>query len=374
MAGIYIHVPFCKTKCFYCDFFKSTKVQFINQFLDQLLKELENRCIFFPESDKIIESVYFGGGTPSLLTVDQLEAVLNTIRNNYSLANDIEFTIEVNPDDLNSEYLIGLNSLGFNRISLGIQSFFDEDLKKMGRRHDAAQSIQVINDTFDAGFSNVGIDLIYGLPWSDQNKFLKNLKILNQYPLTHLSAYHLTIEPGTQFGRDKKRKKLSEIEEEESEQIFWALHDEAEKMGFDHYEISNFCRDELFSRHNTSYWTGKAYLGAGPGAHSFDRNRRFWNRSELHHYLENGYQKGVEEEILTEKDRFNERLMLGLRTKKGIDFFELKKNYPCLTIRLENNIRKWIDREFLCQQDGKIFGTRKGWFLIDGIIEDLFEV
>ncbi|WP_025006670.1 radical SAM family heme chaperone HemW [Marinilabilia salmonicolor] len=374
MAGIYIHVPFCKTRCHYCDFFKSTKVQFRNQFLGQLLKELENRRKFFPESDKIIESVYFGGGTPSLLDVDQLKKVLAVIRKEYSLDNGAELTIEVNPDDLDPDYLEGLKKTGFNRISLGIQSFFDEDLKRMGRRHNADQSRKVIDQTFDAGFKNVGIDLIYGLPWSDQEKFLENLKIMNQYPLKHLSAYHLTIEPGTQFGRDKKRKKLSEIEEEQSEQLFWLLHDEAEKMGFDHYEISNFCRDELYSRHNTSYWIGKSYLGVGPGAHSFDGIRRFWNKSDLHQYLHCGYQKGIGEEILSENDRFNERLMLGLRTKKGIDLFDLKNIHPGLTDRLEKNIQKWIDRDFLMQSGGRIFGSRKGWFLIDGIIEDLFEV
>jgi oxygen-independent coproporphyrinogen-3 oxidase len=374
MAGIYIHVPFCKTRCHYCDFFKSTKVQYRNQFLGQLLKELEERSDFFSKSEKIIHSVYFGGGTPSLLAVEQLEVVLNVIGKKYSFADDIEFTIEVNPDDLNAEYLSGLKRLGFNRISLGIQSFFDEDLKKMGRRHDAIQSRNVIEQTFAAGFENVGIDLIYGLPWSDQEKFLQNLIIMNQYPLKHLSAYHLTIEPGTQFGRDIKRKKLSEIEEEQSEQLFWMLHDEAEKMGFEHYEISNFCRDQLYSRHNTSYWTGKSYLGAGPGAHSFDGTRRFWNKSDLHQYIESGYQSGISSEILTENDRFNERLMLGLRTRKGIELEDLKANHPGLMSQFEKNIQKWTDRGLLQQEGGRIFGTRKGWFLIDGIIEDLFEV
>jgi oxygen-independent coproporphyrinogen-3 oxidase len=374
MAGIYIHVPFCKTRCHYCDFFKSTKVQYRNQFLGQLLKELEERSDFFSKSEKVIHSVYFGGGTPSLLAVEQLEEVLNVIRKEYSLADDTEFTIEVNPDDLDAEYLSGLRSLGFNRISLGIQSFFDEDLKKMGRRHNSIQSRNVIEQTFAAGFENVGIDLIYGLPWSDQEKFLQNLIVMNQYPLKHLSAYHLTIEPNTQFGRDKKRKKLSEIEEEQSEQLFWMLHDEAEKLGFEHYEISNFCRDGLYSRHNTSYWTGKSYLGAGPGAHSFDGIRRFWNKSDLHQYLESGYQSGVSNEILTENDRFNECLMLGLRTRKGIDLEDLKANHFGLMSQFENNIQKWTERGLLQQEGGRIFGTRKGWFLIDGIIEDLFEV
>lgn len=374
MAGIYIHVPFCKSRCFYCDFFKSTKLQYRNQFLDQLLKELKERKDFFPSADNIIESVYFGGGTPSLIAVEKLADVLNVIRKNYFLSDFPEITIEANPDDLDSEYLSGLKSIGFNRISLGIQSFFEADLKKMGRRHDAYQSRQVIYHTFEAGFENVGIDLIYGLPWSEKNIFLQNLNILNEYPLKHLSAYHLTIEPGTQFGRDKKRKKLSEIEEEQSEELFWILHDEAENMGFDHYEISNFCRDKLYSRHNTSYWTGKSYLGVGPGAHSFDGTLRYWNKSDLNQYIESGYGSGVSNEILTERDRFNEHLMLGLRTKRGVNIRELKENYPSFMNSFEGNVRKWIQRGYIEEQNEMLSGTRKGWFVIDGIIEDLFEV
>lgn len=374
MAGIYIHIPFCKSQCFYCDFFKSTKLEYRNQFLGQLLNELSERRDFFSLTDDVVESVYFGGGTPSLIAIEKLEEILNVIRKNYSLIDFAEITIEANPDDLNPEYLSGLRGIGFNRISLGIQSFFDEDLTKMGRRHDAVQSRKVIDYTFNAGFKNVGIDLIYGLPWSEEDKFLQNLMILNDYPLKHLSAYHLTIEPGTRFGRDKKQRKLFEIEEEQSERLFWLLHDEAEKMGFNHYEISNFCRDGLYSRHNTSYWTGKSYLGAGPGAHSFDGMRRYWNKSDLNQYIEFGFRNGVSQEILTEKDRFNERLMLGLRTKNGIDISELKDNHPDLMPGFDTHIQKWLDRGFLQLKETRVFGTRKGWFLIDGIIEDLFEI
>ncbi len=374
MAGIYIHVPFCKSRCFYCDFFKSTKLQFKNQFLEQLLAELVERSDFFPLNDYLIESVYFGGGTPSLISIESLDQILNVLKKKYSFADFPEITLEANPDDVNPEYLSGLKSIGFNRISLGIQSFFEEDLKRMGRRHNSIQSRQVIDHTFDAGFDNVGIDLIYGLPWSGEDIFLENLKILNNYPLTHLSAYHLTIEPGTQFGRDKKCKKLSEIEQEQSERLFWLLHDEAEKMGFQHYEISNFCKNELYSQHNTSYWIGKSYLGAGPGAHSFDGDRRYWNKSDLNQYINSGYKNGVSDEILSETDSFNERLMLGLRTRKGININDLKQDYPHLIADLEINIHKWIHQGHLKLHDGMLSGTRKGWFVIDGIIEDLFKV
>ena len=372
MAGIYIHVPFCKSRCFYCDFFKSTKLQWREQYLCELLRELRERRTFFRTDSLSIESIYFGGGTPSLISVKWLEQILKLIYELYPVSAFPEITLEANPDDLDAEYLKGLNSIGFNRLSLGIQSFFDEDLQKMGRRHNAMQGIQVLEQSFTAGFKNVGLDLIYGLPWTGEERMLENLKIVGDYPLKHLSAYHLTIEPGTRFGRDKKRNLLTEVNDSQSENLFWLVHDETESMGFDHYEISNFCKEGFFSRHNTSYWTGNSYLGVGPGAHSFDGKRRLWNKENLNQYLTEGFERGISEEFLTEKDHFNERLMLGLRTKEGIDIENLKNHFSQYSVSLEKKIDKWINKELLQIKDCKLSGTRKGWFLIDGIIEDLF--
>ena len=374
MAGIYIHVPFCKTRCFYCDFFKSTKLTLREQYIKRLFEEIALRRSFFKDQNVKISTIYLGGGTPSLLSEKIIEQILNHISIHFSLDDKVEITIEVNPDDLTLPYLKSLFSLGVNRLSIGIQSFFDSDLQKMGRRHDAAQSRKALEWAFQARFQNVGADLIYGLPWSDTSSFLSNLDILNEYPLKHLSAYHLTIENGTYFGRLKRKNKLVEIDDSESESLFWALHDKALDMGFDHYEISNFCRNGFYSKHNTAYWNENPYLGLGPGAHSFDGSRRYWNKSDLQQYINGELSDSLSYEILNNKDRFNEYLMLRLRTAKGIFIEDIKNRFENEWKSTKPNISKWIEQGFLDFDNGYIRGNRKGWFVIDGIIEDLFIV
>jgi oxygen-independent coproporphyrinogen-3 oxidase len=371
MAGIYIHVPFCKTRCHYCDFYKSTKLQFKDQYLQKVVDELRARRDFFEEKG-FVETIYFGGGTPSLISSEWIYEILNVIKFNFRTSENLEITIEVNPDDISIEYYKEILKIGVNRLSIGVQSFLDNDLQQMGRRHNAEQSYQALDVAFDSGFDNVGIDLIYGLPWAGEKHLLQNLSVVNQYPVKHLSAYHLTIEPGTKFGKDKLERKLWEVDESESEKMFWMLHEETQKMGFDHYEISNFSKDGLFSRHNTSYWTGRSYLGVGPGAHSFDGTRRYWNKADLHKYITFGYFPGVSYETLTEKDRFNELLMLDLRTKSGINIDLMKDQFSELWSVLQPGIEKWITQGFLYKEGAMVSGTRKGWFVIDGIIENLF--
>ncbi|WP_462317297.1 radical SAM family heme chaperone HemW [Marinilabilia sp.] len=374
MAGIYLHVPFCKSRCHYCDFFKSTNLQYGAQYLESLSDEIAGRGDFFLEQNTVVESIYFGGGTPSLFPDHQIQNVLKLLFKNFSVSKNPEITIEVNPDDLNPEYLQRLKAIGINRLSIGIQSFREEDLKKMGRRHNARQSFQVLEQVFDAGFENVGIDLIYGLPWAKTEDWLQNIEIVKDYPLQHISAYHLTIEPGTKFGKDKLAKKLSEIEESESEKLFWQIHDRFKEMGFEHYEISNFCKEEFYSRHNTSYWNETPYLGLGPGAHSFDGDKRFWNKPDLHQYITQGFLPGYSQEILTGRDRFNEKLMLGLRTRQGINIDEMKSRFERYWQSIEDRVEAWINRGFLIPESGHLKATRQGWFVIDGIIEDLFIV
>lgn len=374
MAGIYIHVPFCKSRCHYCDFFKSTKLNYRQPYIEKIYQELIDRKQFFSENDYNITSIYFGGGTPSLISINVVQNILQLIYKNYCVSNNVEITIEVNPDDLSPEYLRGLKLAGINRLSIGIQSFFNEDLTRMGRRHDADQSRKVLTWAFDSGFENVGADLIYGLPWANEDQLLKNLNILFQYPVKHLSAYHLTIEEGTQFGKEKRQNKLSELSGSASEKLFWHLHDEAEKMGFQHYEISNFCKEGSFSRHNTSYWNGSPYLGIGPGGHSFSGKKRYWNEPNLFQYIKNGYRPGLSQENLSEEDRFNETLMLRLRTKEGVSVELMKKDFSLFWNQITPNLRKWIDQGFLEIKNDYIFSTRKGWFVIDGIIEDFFIV
>jgi oxygen-independent coproporphyrinogen-3 oxidase len=335
--------------------------------------ELQERRDFF-DSGTLINSIYFGGGTPSLLNENRLNKIIEGIFKNYFLQENVEITIEVNPDDITLKYLSSLKKMGINRLSVGVQSFFDEDLKKMGRRHDSYQACRALDWAFRAGFVNVGIDLIYGFPWTEPQRLLENLKTLNQYPVKHLSAYHLTIEPETKFGKEKRLNRFFEIDDIISEKLFWLLHDETSKMGFDHYEISNFAKNGFYSCHNTSYWTGNPYLGLGPGAHSFDGIRRFWNKPDLIRYISSGYKSGVSYEILTLEDRFNEMLMLGLRTKRGINLSRLKNNFPKLYDNIQPQISKWLNEKFLKIEDGCLKGTKKGWFVIDGIIEDLFVV
>lgn len=371
MAGIYIHVPFCKSRCHYCDFFKSTKVDLIEQYLSRLSEEIKGRKNFF-DKNQILNTVYFGGGTPSLLSANRIGQILQNLFHYYNFTEKPEITLEANPDDLSKEYLAQLNESGVNRLSIGIQSFFEDDLKKMGRRHSARQSHQVLSDAFEVGFENVGADLIYGLPWSDQARLKENLRFFGQYPVKHLSAYHLTIEPGTRFGRDKASDHLRELSDDESEKRFRALQEETAQMGFDHYEISNFCKPGWHSRHNSSYWTGESYLGLGPGAHSFNGGRRFFNLPDINGYIKQGYAAGVRVEDLSENDLFNENLMLGLRTKQGVDIVEMKKNFPECWAQILPVLDKWIKPGFLDQKNGRLFSTRKGWFVIDGIIEDLF--
>lgn len=374
MSGIYIHVPFCKSRCHYCDFFKSTRLHFRDQYLNRLFEELRERDKFFPKDNAFIESIYLGGGTPSLISIEALHEIINTIFGNYKVNSDAEITMEVNPDDLTPGYIAGLKRVGINRLSVGIQSFLDDDLRRMGRRHDSLQSKKALSRVFTAGFENVGIDFIYGLPWAGRNELLENIDVMSAFPIKHLSAYHLTIEAGTVFGEEKKRNKLKEPDEGESEKQFWLLHDELEKMGFDHYEISNFAVEGYQSIHNSSYWKGIPYLGIGPGAHSFDGEKRYWNKADIQEYMKSGYFSGISSETLTMNERFNEKIMLGLRTKNGIMARDMETLFPELWKQTTFSIKGWIDKGYLRWENGKIFSTREGWFVIDGVIENLFIV
>ncbi len=372
MGGIYIHIPFCKTKCFYCDFYKTTHTASISLFVDKLIKEIEWRASFFGEEP--VETVYLGGGTPSLLSQEDLSRLMNAIIFAFNFNFPMETTIEVNPDDLSVNYLDMLYNKGFNRLSIGVQSFFDEDLKKMGRRHNAEQALDAIKMAGRSHFSNISVDLIYGLPWGNRERINSNISTLAALPVDHISAYHLSIEPDTPFGVRKRKGLLTEITDVESESLFWLVDDIAGKNGFEHYEISSFCKDGKYSLHNRAYWEGKPYLGLGPGAHSFDGKRRLWNRSDLKAYLTTDFDSVRESEVLTEADRLNEMIMLGLRTKWGINIEELTFKFPQFFKKLEPVIKKWMDSGHLIQLFNTLVCTRKGWFVVDGIIEDMFVI
>ncbi len=325
MAGIYIHIPFCKKLCFYCDFYHIISVKDSGSFIDALLKEATQRKDYL--KNETVTTVYFGGGTPSVFTVDEIGRILSHINNNYTLSKDCEITIELNPDDVNRDYLKDLKALNINRISLGIQSWHDTDLKMLNRRHDAAGAISALKNTLGSGFSNVTIDLIYGIPGMTLKDWESNLDFSFTFDIKHLSAYHLTIEPGTVFGKMLEKGDLSEIDENDSAAQFNALIEKTENAGFIQYEISNFGKPGYFSIHNSNYWKQVNYLGLGPSAHSFNGYSRQWNVRDLKGYIKavgNG-KSFFESEELDTKTRFNEYIMTSLRTMWGIDLGYVEK-------------------------------------------------
>jgi len=317
MAGIYIHVPFCYTRCSYCDFYKTTNQQLKSEYIKAVCKEIDLNASFY--ENEIIETIYFGGGTPSTLSPKELDIILNRLFYFVPKVKVNELTIEVNPDDVSLDYIKILVDAGVNRISMGVQSFFDEHLRKMNRRHNAAQAIDAIKIAKQGGIKNMSIDLIYGLPYMSFEEWKENVRMAIESKVQHISAYHLTIEKGTLYYDYLKKGIIKEVPEDNSIQQFEYLVDQLTNAGFDNYEISNFSLPGYNSQHNSNYWTGEKYLGLGPSAHSFVANKRRWNIRDLEKYsmcLEQG-NPYFEEEELTGIDRYNELIMLGLRTRKG---------------------------------------------------------
>ena len=319
MAGIYIHIPFCKKLCFYCDFYHVVSVKDNSAFIDALLKEASIRKDYL--ENEPVSTIYLGGGTPSVFSIKELETILNTLYKLFKVTDDCEITIELNPDDVLSGYLEGLKSHNINRISLGIQSWRDSDLKLMNRRHDSAQAVIALKETLAAGFENVTIDLIYGIPGMTLKEWESNLDFSFSFDIKHLSAYHLTFEEGTVFGKMLEKGMISEIDEDDSAAQFNLLVEKAESAGFIQYEISNFGKPGFFSIHNSNYWKQVSYLGLGPSAHSFNGYSRQWNVRDLKGYIKsvNAGKSFFESEELDTKTRFNEYIMTSLRTMWGID-------------------------------------------------------
>lgn len=319
MAGIYLHIPFCKKLCFYCDFYHVVSPGDNSSFIDALLKEALLRKDYL--GDDSVSTIYFGGGTPSVFSVKDLGIILNHLKELFTITEYCEITAELNPDDIDETYLEGLRNLNINRISLGIQSWRDADLKLLNRRHDSAKAIAALKETLNAGFKNVTIDLIYGIPGMSLKDWESNLEFTFSFDIKHLSAYHLTFEPGTVFGKKLEKGDISEIEEEDSAAQFNLLIEKAESEGFIHYEISNFGKPGYFSIHNSNYWKQVSYLGLGPSAHSFNGYTRQWNVRDLKGYIKsvNAGKSFFESEELDIKKRFNEYVMTSLRTMWGID-------------------------------------------------------
>lgn len=371
MAGIYIHVPFCFTRCGYCDFYKTTRLNQMKPYFESLKEEIRQRSSHFCEK---IDTVYLGGGTPSLLSAELLSELYDWLLKYFDFNDNVEWTIEVNPDDITPAFLHSLLYTGFNRISIGIQSFKDEDLRQMGRRHNADQAVSAVELAQKSGFRNISIDLIYGLPWSNEKAFGDNLKIMQQLNVQHLSAYHLTFESGTPFYALLKKGFYKEISDERSLMQYQMLRKAALDAGFEHYEVSNFCMPGFKSRHNSAYWKGEPYIGLGPGSHSFYNNTRSWNKGMLGLYNAQNYEAIHEQEYLTDIDRFNERIMLGLRTSEGVNLKQIEVNFPKYFDDLLNEVQVRIKQKHLVIEDGFLRCTAEGWFLSDAIIEELFLV
>lgn len=373
MRGIYIHIPFCRQACRYCDFFFSVSLKYVDEYVDCLVREIELRAGEKPGSE--VESLYFGGGTPSVLSEVHLQKILEAIHKHYSFRKGAEWTIECNPDDLSQDYLKGLINKGFNRISVGIQSFFERDLELMRRSHNAAQAEQSIIDASVAGFENITMDLIYGIPGQSLEEWKQNIEKTLALPVSHVSAYHLTFEQGTVFDHWRKKGRLLPVHEEESVKQFQLLRTLLLERGFDHYEISNFAFNGNMSAHNMLYWSGKPYLGLGPSAHSFDGLARSWNLSSLKGYMEavsagSGFS---ETENLSSVEGYHDYLITSLRTRWGADpEFIVKQFGEDLFQHFELKSKTFLEQGKLWITEDHVAIHPDHWLLTDHILRELF--
>ena len=371
MAGIYIHIPFCKKLCFYCDFYHVISVNDYSAFIDALLTEASLRRDYL--EDETISTIYIGGGTPSVFSVKDLETILNHINNIFRLSEDCEITFEMNPDDVQPVYLDGLRNCKVNRISLGIQSWRDSDLKMLNRRHDSEGAVKALRNTLDAGFDNVTIDLIYGIPGMTLKDWESNLDFSFSFDIKHLSAYHLTIEPGTVFGKMLEKGLISEIDENDSAAQFNTLIEKSENAGFIQYEISNFGKPGYFSLHNSNYWKQVSYLGLGPSAHSFNGYSRQWNIHDLKGYIKsvNTGKPFFESEELDIKKRFNEYIMTSLRTMWGIDLEYVEESFEKEGYDYVVNLSgKYRDYGLMKLEKNSLVLTNQGKLISDNIISE----
>lgn len=373
MSGIYLHIPFCKQACHYCDFHFSTSLKKKTELVDALCEELRLRK---DELKNTVQTIYFGGGTPSLLTSEELQQILETIYKNYTISETPEITLEANPDDLTLEKIKQLSKSPVNRLSIGIQSFFEEDLKWMNRAHNASEALDCITMA-KKHFENITIDLIYGIPGLTSQRWLKNIEIAISQNIPHLSCYALTVEPKTALESFIKKGVVPAVEDELSQQHYEMLLSEMEQAGYENYEFSNFGKEGFHSRNNTAYWQGKTYLGIGPSAHSFDGNSRSWNVSNNTKYIKSigaGFLP-LEREILSKTDKYNEYIMTGLRTKWGVSSEKVAADFGLeFKSYLLNQAKPLLDKELLILEDRVLKVTKKGKFLSDGIAADLFLV
>lgn len=372
MSGIYIHIPFCKQACHYCDFHFSTSMKKKDEMVFALLKELQMRSDEF--KDEKVETIYFGGGTPSVLEIADIKLLIDAVYQNYTVAENPEITLEANPDDLSQERIIALSNNRINRLSIGIQSFFEDDLQMMNRAHNAREAKACLAFATQY-FDNISLDLIYGIPGMSNEKWQQNIETALSFGIPHISSYALTVEPKTALKKLIQTGKIAEPNDEAAQEHFMILVDMLQANDFIHYELSNFGKENYFSKNNSSYWLGKKYLGIGPSAHSYNGISRSWNIANNALYLKSIQENQLpnEVEILSKNDRYNEYIMTGLRTIWGVSLHRIEKEFGANTLTyLKKQAQKFLDDGLLSIDDNVLKTTSKGKFLTDGIASDLF--
>ena len=376
MAGLYIHIPFCTQKCIYCDFMSGTNLSLREQFIDALIAEMDCYLDFF-DSDPL-RTIYFGGGTPSLLSVEELGRIYRAIAERWDVSGVEEFTMECNPDDLSEEYLRTLCGLPINRLSIGVQSFVDDELKWLNRRHTSAEAIEAVERTKQAGFENITIDLMFALPVQTIESLNYSIDKALELGVQHISAYSLMFEPDSKITKLMELNRLEPLDEDVAADMFDLLAKRLTEAGYEQYEISNYAKVGFESRHNSGYWHGMRYLGLGPSAHSFDGEKRWSNVGHTIKYIDlvRNEELGVRnEELLNMDERFNELVFTALRTKVGVDLVELRCRFGDKRCDgLLKQAQKYVDSGRMRVLDGRLSLTREGIYISDSIISDFMIV
>jgi putative oxygen-independent coproporphyrinogen III oxidase len=375
LNSLYIHIPFCKSRCIYCDFFSSTLLHLREQLTAAICGEIILRRNYL--CDNKINTIYFGGGTPSLLQHDDFEKIFETINKNFLIQNNAEITLEANPDDLNSEFFEMIKNFPVNRLSIGIQSFNNDFLKILNRRHTAQQAVDAVKNAQNNGFQNISIDLIYGLPNQSFDLWKNDLKTAFSLGVQHISAYGLTIEKSTKLWQMRENNEIKPVSDDLMLKMYEYTENEANKHDFEHYEISNYALPGFRSKHNSAYWKMQKYLGAGPSAHSFDGISRQWNTASVEDYID-AIKTGktfFEKETLTTTDKFNDYIMVSLRTAEGADLEYIKQNFDAGFYNyLIKNAEKYISEKHIEIKNNKLRLTRKGVNISNLIISELFKL
>ena len=377
LSGLYIHIPFCKSKCFYCDFFSIPQLERKNELVQALMLEIKTERSFLGSERPALHTIYFGGGTPSLLNQEDFGNIFQTIRENYDVSHCEEVTLEANPDDLKPDYIRMLRNFPFNRISIGVQSFQDDELKLINRRHSAFQAAEAIENCHKLGFDNISLDLMYGLPGQTIERFAKSIEMAVKLPVKHISSYALSWEEGSVLYQKREQGLLVQTEDEILEACYFKLIEKLRSRHFMQYELSNFSISGFESKHNSSYWNGKSYLGVGPAAHSYNGEVRRMNVSSIEKYIQ-----GIEDlnscretEMMDAGTKYNDFIITRLRTVKGLDLSELFRLFGrnmyeyCL-----ENAAKSLKNGFFIIQNGHLMLQKKGYFIADNILSDLLWV